>query len=329
MIVPQAALRALDTVLDRTVAPGYSRLGYLLRAAVWSGGQADPQPDALRGRTALVTGGAGGLGLAIAAGLAGLGAAVHLVVRDADRGERAAAGIRADLPGATVSAVRCDVADLDDIARVAPTLAERRPDLLVHNAGVLPAERSCTPQGHESAFATHVLGPHLLTALLLPALRESGDARVVLVSSGGAYTARLDLTDPQSEQGVYRGGAAYARTKRMQVALAQEWGRLLAGTGVTAHAVHPGWVETPGLARSMPRFRMLLAPVLRTPEQGADTVVWLAAAPAAAVGSGRFWHDRTARPGHYLPTTREPAADRRALVELCGARTGVPLIPPR
>lgn len=329
MITPPAVVRALDTALDRTVVPGYTRIGHGLRAATWSGDQADPAPGSLVGRTALVTGGSAGLGLATAAGLARLGAAVHLVVRDTTRGERAAAELRGRFRGSTVTAVRCDVADLDDVGRVAPELAALRPDLLVHNAGVLPARREVTAQGHETALATHVLGPHLLTALLVPALRCSPDARVILVASGGAYLAALELEDLQSSRGTYNGTRAYARTKRMQVALAAQWAPLLTGRadgplGITVHAVHPGWVETPGLATSMPGFRTVLRPLLRTPAQGADTTIWLAAARASVIGSGRFWHDRRARPEHYLPWTRETAAERTELVARCVELTGRP-----
>lgn len=298
---------ALDTFLDRTVAPGYSRLGYLARSAGWSGAQADPAPGALAGRTALVTGGGGGLGLATVAGLARLGAAVHLVVRDEGRGEQARARLAAELPGADLRVTRCDVSDLDDVRRAAPVLADAGPGLLVHNAGVLPPERRTTAQGHELTLATHVLGPHLLTRLLAGPLGERG-GRVLWIASGGMYAQRLRSDEPDP----YDGTTAYARTKRMQVVLSGLWARELRGR-VDVHAVHPGWADTPGLASSLPGFGRLMGPLLRTAEQGADTAVWLAAAPADVAGTGRFWHDRRPRPQHYVPWTRESAADRAEL----------------
>ena len=294
---------ALDTLLDRTVVPGYSRLGYLARSATWSGPRADPAPGALAGRVALVTGGGGGLGLATVTGLARLGATVHLVVRDEGRGAAARDRVEAAVPGADLHLTRCDVADLDDVRRAADVLAAARPDLLVHNAGVLPPARTVTPQGHELCLATHVLGPHLLTRRLAGALRER-DGRVLWISSGGMYAQRLRADEPVP----YDGTTAYARTKRMQVVLSGLWAREL-----DSHAVHPGWADTPGLAESLPAFGRLLGPVLRTAEQGADTAVWLAAAPAAVAGTGRFWHDRRPRPEHYVPWTRETPADRDAL----------------
>ncbi|MHA6781509.1 SDR family NAD(P)-dependent oxidoreductase [Pseudonocardia saturnea] len=290
---------ALDTVLDRTVAPGYSRLGYLARSASWSGAQADPEPGALAGKVVLVTGGSAGLGLATVTGLARLGATVHMVVRDEGRGAVARARVAEAVPGAEIHVARCDLSDLADVTRAAPALAAARPDVLVHNAGVLPPARTLTPQGHELTLATHVLGPHLLTRLL-----GEHTGRVLWISSGGMYAQKLTFDEPVP----YNGTTAYARTKRIQVVLSGLWAR-----EIDSHAVHPGWADTPGLTSSLPGFGRLLGPLLRTAEQGADTAVWLAAAPASDVGTGRFWHDRRPRPEHYVPWTRETAAERDAL----------------
>jgi dehydrogenase/reductase SDR family member 12 len=310
----------LDTVLDRTIAPGYSRLGYLLRSAGFVGDRSDPPPDALRGRVALVTGASAGLGTATVEGLARLGATVHLVVRDAARGDAARALVAAAVPGADLRVSLCDLSDLDDVRRAGPELAAAAPDILIHNAGVLPPKRILTAQGHELAFATHVLGPHLLTALLAPVLGPDG--RVVFVSSGGMYAQKLELDDVESARGTYGGTAAYARTKRMQVVLAGLWAQRL--TDVSVHAVHPGWAATPGVTGSLPAFNRVVGPLLRTPAEGADTAVWLAAAPAAVIGTGRFWHDRRARPEHYVPWTRESPADRERLWALCEDRVVTP-----
>lgn len=297
----------LDTVLDRTVAPGYSRLGYLARSASWSGAQADPEPGALAGKVAVVTGGSAGLGLATVTGLARLGATVHMVVRDEGRGALARARVLTDVPGADVHVVRCDLSDLADVTRAAPGLAA--PDVLVHNAGVLPPARTLTAQGHELCLATHVLGPHLLTRLL-----GERTGRVLWISSGGMYAQKLTFDEPVP----YNGTTAYARTKRMQVVLSGLWARGMGARGMGAretdsHAVHPGWADTPGLTSSLPGFGRLLGPLLRTAEQGADTAVWLAAARSSDVGTGRFWHDRRPRPEHYVPWTRETETERAAL----------------
>lgn len=315
-------LPGLDTLLDRTIVPGYSKLGYLARHRSWTGDRADPAPGSLVDRVALVTGASSGLGEATAAGLARLGASVHLLVRNADRGEQARTRIAAQVPDASLTVEVCDVGELADVRRFAADFAARVPalDVLVHNAGLMPPARAETSEGNELTLAVHVLGPHLMTALLTGPLqagaaRSGRDSRVLVVASGGMYAQKLQVEDLQFTEGTYGGTAAYARTKRMQVVLTGLWARELAGTGVTVHALHPGWAATPGVTGSMPGFNAVIGPLLRTVEQGADTAVWLAAAPPRAAGTGRFWHDREPRPAHYFPWTRETGADQERFWE--------------
>jgi NAD(P)-dependent dehydrogenase (short-subunit alcohol dehydrogenase family) len=311
----------LDTLADRSVVVGYSRLGYLLRRRWFD----DPAPDALSGRVVLVTGANSGLGAATVAGVASLGATAVFVVRDAARGEQARADVLRQVPGAKLEVAVCDVADLDDVRRFADEALARWPsvDVLVHNAGTLPAERTETPQGHELTLATHVLGPLLLTELLRPALARSAGARVIVMSSGGMYTQAVPA-DLQYRADRYRGAVAYARTKRLQVAFTPLLARRYAGDRITVHAMHPGWADTPGVAGSLPGFHRLTGPLLRTPAEGADTAVWLAASRPTPP-SGRFWHDRGQRPTHYLPWRGDdPRAVHRAWTE-CWAAIGQPV----
>ena len=311
---------ALDWLLDKSIAPGYSRLGYSIRRHWWP---ADPAPGALAGTRVLVTGATSGLGMATAVGLAGLGAAVHVLGRNPERVETARAGVLASAPGAEVVTEVCDLSDLAAVARFTDDLAARTERLhaLVHNAGVMPPGRTETPQGHELAFATHILGPHLMTGRLRPLLRRDGDARVVFVSSGGMYAHRLRVDDPEYLAGSYSGPVAYARTKRMQVVLAELWADELVQEHVAAHSMHPGWADTPGIQDSLPGFRRLTRPVLRDAAQGADTAVWLAAAAQAGRTTGLFWHDRRPRPTSYLPWVRDAADDRRRLWQLASEAT--------
>jgi dehydrogenase/reductase SDR family member 12 len=311
----------LDTALDRTVAPGYTSVGYRLRQAGWAD---DPAPDALRGRTALVTGANRGIGKAIAAGLAGLGATVLLTVRDRNSGEQAREDIVGADPDADVRVEVCDVSDLETVAAFADDLAGRVPrlDVLIHNAGVLPDSRSETADGHEITLATHVLGPILLTERLLPILADSGDARVILMSSGGMYTQSLPTDDPEYRRGRYRGVTAYARTKRMEVAFTPILARRWASQDVRVYSMHPGWADTPGVTAALPGFRKVTGPLLRTPEQGADTAIWLAAT-APAPPTGGFWHDRRPRPQHYLPLTRSSDQDLELLWRYCADAIGL------
>ncbi|PRY37314.1 NAD(P)-dependent dehydrogenase (short-subunit alcohol dehydrogenase family) [Umezawaea tangerina] len=307
----------VDSVLDRAIAPGYSVLGFTARKHFWP---ADPPAGALRGRVAVVTGANSGLGKAAATGLAELGAIVRLVVRDTAKGEKARAEILARVPGAEVRVDRCDVSDLADVRKFAEGLTGPV-DVLVHNAGVLPPSRTETADGHEVALATAVLGPFLLTDLLAPALRASADGRVLFVSSGGMYSQPLRMDDPEYREGEFAGAKAYSRVKRMQVVLAELWAEELRTDAVVVHSMHPGWADTPGVSTSLPRFHQLAKPFLRTPEQGADTVVWLAASAEAGRETGRFWHDRRVRPTHYLPWGKESEVDRQALWAYCRSAT--------
>ncbi len=293
--------RALDTLMDRTLVLGYTAIGLRVRRKL-PGWPADPRSGALEGKDVLVTGASSGLGIATVEGLAALGATVHLVVRDEAKGARVRAEIAARQPGAQLRVWRCDIGDLDDVRRFAADIGGELPSIhaVVHNAGLMPPERTESAQGHELSMAVHVLGPVVMTEALRPQL---ADARVVLVSSGGLYSQTLRADDPGYLVGDYSPTAAYARSKRMQVEmlplLADRWSL----DGITACAMHPGWADTPGVQESLPRFRAITRPVLRDDAQGADTSVWLVGTEPAPP-SGLFWHDRRARPIDLLPSTR-------------------------
>ena len=309
----------LDRLLDYTVVPGYSRIGYAVRRLGWQ-----EIPDgALLGRRVLVTGATGGLGLAIAAGCAGLGADVHVLGRDAGRGQEAMRRLRPEVRGGSLTLELCDVGSLADVRRFCGELRERVDvlDALVHNAGTMAGERTETDEGHELTLAVHVLGPHLMTRLLTETLAAGADPRVVFMSSGGMYAQRLAADDPEFRRGRYSATTAYARTKRMQVVLAEQWARELAPRGVSVHAMHPGWADTGGVRQHLPAFRFVTRPILRTAPEGADTAVWLLATDHLEPASGGFWQDRRPRPTHLLPHTRETEAERTAFWEFCEAAT--------
>ena len=136
---------------------------------------------------------------------------------------------------------------------------------------------------------------------------------MINVSSGGMYSQQLDVDDLQSRHGTYRKNQVYARTKRAQVVLTHEWARRLAADGVVVQSMHPGWADTQGVRDSLPGFSRITRSIIRDAEQGADTIVWLAASPDALAPAGAFWHDRRPRPEHYLPTTKESAGDAARL----------------
>lgn len=318
--------RAVDASLDRTVVPGYTRLGSGLRARWWPD---DPEPGALDGRRVLVTGGTSGIGRAAAEGYLRLGATVHLLGRNPAKVAATVADLREAVPTGEVVGETCDVGDLDDVRRWSGDLVGRvdRLDAVLHNAGTMTGDRRETSaQGHELTLAVHVLGPHLMTALLGQALRASPAPGVVWMSSGGMYGARLhadDADDIEYRTGAYDGVRAYARTKRMQVVLAQEWARRAGGDGAFFASMHPGWAATPGVSEHLPRFERLTRPLLRTPEEGADTAVWLLATRPDS-RPPHFWHDRAQRPVVF-PGRRPPAADAvRRLADHVADATGAP-----
>lgn len=305
-----------DDVLDALVVPSFSRVGPALRRRAFHW-----EPVDLSGRRIAVTGPTSGLGLAAVHQMAAAGAELVLLARDRAKAE----GVAWDLVAAGAagaSVVDLDLASLASAGRAGEELAALdRLDALVHNGGGLHATRQLSDDGIELTFATHVVAPFVLTGAALPALERAPAGRVISVTSGGMYTQALHLDDLQSEHG-YRGPVAYGRAKRAQVDLTALWGNRLASRGVLVHAMHPGWADTPGLAESLPRFRQVLQPLLRTPDEGADTITWLCGAPPAELGTGRLWLDRRPRPTVYRPGTRTSPADAhrlwQAVVELSG-----------
>jgi NAD(P)-dependent dehydrogenase (short-subunit alcohol dehydrogenase family) len=182
--------------------------------------------------------------------------------------------------------------------------------------------------GYEMTFATMVLGPFVLTNGLAPLLERTaagaGRTRVINVASGGMYLQGLHLDDLEMERERYHGSVAYSRAKRAQVVLTGLWARRWRDLGIVVHAMHPGWADTPGLEEGLPRFRRLIRARLRTPEEGADTIVWLAASDEAVRSTGRFWLDRRPRPTETIPGTAVDADQARRLWEACERLTEPP-----
>lgn len=317
-----AGLRAaIDELLDRTVLFGYDRIGYRIRSAGWD--NLDQARD-LRGRVYVVTGANSGLGFAAARELSRRGARVRLVCRNAERAAAAAAQIRAVHPDALIQTDLVDLAEPGEVRALAERVLreESRLDGLVNNAGVLLHERSVNSAGVERTFATNCLAYFLLGNLLAPILARTDGARVINVSSGGMYLARLNVDDPQFIQRAYDGLQAYAETKRAEVALAALWSQTPA-FGAYAWSMHPGWADTTAVQQSLPAFRALMQWTLRSAEEGADTIVWLAALKdVASIENGAFYFDRKARRTHRLQRTRSSAADMRRLWDLCAELTG-------
>jgi NAD(P)-dependent dehydrogenase (short-subunit alcohol dehydrogenase family) len=323
----------VDDALEITILGSFSGPGYRVRRRMW--GWKDPQPGTLAGRTALVTGATSGLGRATTEGFAALGARVILLSRREDELGRLSVALRRRHGEDRFPYVVADMSSMTSVREAVDRVqgSESRLDILVDNAGAIHDARTLTAEAVEMTFATMVVGPFVLLSGLLPLLEASADGRAITVVSGGMYAQRLHLDDLGYQHGRFDGTMAYARAKRAASVMAREWARRLDGRPVRVNAMHPGWADTPGLARSLPRFRALMKPLLRSPQEGVDTVLWLATDEDAGRDGGRLFHDRRARPFDRLPTTRMDPAERRRLwdqvVRLSGApdplaRSGTP-----
>ena len=320
------AARIVDAAIEAPVVTSCTRLGYETRRRL-DGWRSLDDYD-MTGRVVVVTGATSGLGRAAALQLAHCGATLVLVGRDATRNEDAANAIAAAASNPSITHVEADMGDNEQVRALAErVLADHdRLDVLVHNAGSLSATRQVAPDGTEATVASQVVGPFLLTSLLLDRLESSQPSRVITMSSGGMYTARLHVGGLQMDADTYGGAEQYARAKRAQVVLNEMWADRAGHRGITFHSMHPGWASTPGVDASLPRFAALKGPTLRSAEQGADTLDRLAPDDEALGSNGAFWLDRRQRATHRVPGTRSSdTPERRArlwdwVVETAGAQ---------
>ncbi|KAF2297510.1 hypothetical protein P3X46_021549 [Hevea brasiliensis] len=254
----------------------------------------------IEGKNCIVTGANSGIGYATAEGLASRGANVYMVCRNKERGEAALSKIRSTTGNQNVHLEVCDLSSVSEIKSFASKFASKEVPIhvLVNNAGLLENKRITTSEGFELNFAVNVLGTFAMTESMVPLLEKAApDARVITVSSGGMYTAPL-TADLQFSDAKFDGSEQYARNKRVQVALTEKWAEIYKDRGISFYSMHPGWAATPGVAKSLPNFNKLFSGNLRTSEQGADTVIWLALQPKEKLVSGAFYFDRAEAPKH-------------------------------
>jgi retinol dehydrogenase 12 len=190
--------------------------------------------------------------------------------------------------------VRADFAHLDEVRELAQELARLpRLDVLINNAGLMDVARTCTAEGYDSTFAVNHLAPFLLTNLLLEKLSRSAPARVIVVASEAHRRARLDFSDLMNARVGFL--QAYERSKLANLLFTRALARRLKGTGVTANALHPGFVASELFRGSPPLLKWLLAtlarPFMRSPEAGARTSVYLATSPEVEGQSGGYYRD--------------------------------------
>jgi NAD(P)-dependent dehydrogenase (short-subunit alcohol dehydrogenase family) len=294
----------LSNALDAAVVPGFSKIGYAIRKRMGNW-----QPISgfdLRGKTVVITGPTSGLGKEVARQLAPTGANLVLVARNKEKCARVIDEITPLCTGNTPVFVRAEMGDLDSVRGACAAIQQQftQIDVLIHNAGALLNTRQVSPQGIEQTVASHVIGPFLMTTLLLP-LMHGG--RVVTVSSGGMYTSALPAFNNgetlEMPIAKYNGSKQYVIAKRAQVTLNEMWA--ISETHTEFVAMHPGWADTPGVQESIPGFRRVTAPILRSASEGADTIAWLAAVNPLPERNGTFWSDREVRPTHKTPQSKK------------------------
>jgi len=246
----------------------------------------------MTGKTVLITGATNGIGKAAARGLAKLGAQVVIVGRNAQKCAETVAELRASTGNQAIEALRADLSVMAEVRHLADQVKARYPrlEVLINNAGAYFDKRLTSADGYEMTFALNHLGHFYLTTLLLDLLKASAPARIVNVSSDAHRFARLNLVNPHHPP-TYNGFRVYGQTKLANVVFTYELARRLEGTGVTANAMHPGFVRT-GFGRNneglISKIFSLLQAFALTPEQGADTVIYLASSPEVEGVSGKY-----------------------------------------
>jgi NAD(P)-dependent dehydrogenase (short-subunit alcohol dehydrogenase family) len=250
----------------------------------------------MRGKVVVITGGTSGIGQVAAEQLAGMGARIVLVARSEARAAASLERLRQAGPQVEHTARYANLASIAETRRLAAEIAAAEPriDVLINNAGALFNTRQLSPDGLEMTFAINHMAYFVLTEGLRERLAASGPARIVSTASAAHNGARLDFDDLQSSKG-YTGFSVYGRSKLANILFTRELARRLAGSGVTANSLHPGFVATRfgdgsgGMVQAIMPVAKLFA---LSPEKGAETIVYLASSPEVAASTGLYFAQR-------------------------------------
>jgi dehydrogenase/reductase SDR family protein 12 len=277
----------------------FSAIGYYARRPFWK--RLDIKSE---GRTWLVTGASGGIGSEVVRQTAKAGGKVFAVARNKDKLDNLLASMSPD-EAARVTPIVCDLSLMEDTIALVDELVKdgTKIDVLVNNVGILKATLDVTSEGLERTFATNILNHFILAEGLLTNKLISDEGMIIEVSSGGMYNQPLKTALMNDTTDNYLGVVAYGQHKRAQVALTDFWLRSAEIGKRLCYVMHPGWTDTEGVQKGMPRFRKILKRVLRTHRQGADTILWLASQRPAQANNDVIWFDRKARPTHIYAHT--------------------------
>lgn len=292
----------------------YTKGGYLSAANKFQPSDLDVDCS---DKSYMITGANSGIGKQAALEIAKRGGTVHLVCRNPKYAEEAEKEIKEASGNDKVFVHILDLSDCKAVVEFAKGFSLPL-NVLVNNAGCMINTRSMTEDGKfEKNFATNTLGTHILTQNLIPHL-TSGKPRVITVSSGGMLTNKLNLEDLQFEKmQPFDGTMAYAQNKRQQVIMTEQYATKY--PQIFFASMHPGWADTPAVKKSMPEFHAKMQQRLRTVEQGADTIVWLAICPDVDTKheTGLFFQDRTPVSTHLpLARTRSTPEEDQKLMQL-------------
>jgi len=294
----------------------YTANGYTAASATFK--ERDLEVDC-SGKCFMITGCNSGIGKQTALEISKRGGTIHMVCRNLETSSAARDELMKETGNSEIHLHILDMSRPTEVTGFVKKFVSNneRLDVLVNNAGCMINTRDITEDNLDKNFATNSLGTFLLTTGLQPLLEKSDSARVVTVSSGGMLVQKMIVDDLQFEKmrGNYDGTMAYAQNKRQQVEMTEEWATKF--PGIHFSSMHPGWADTPAVRSSMPDFYNKMKDKLRTVEQGADTVVWLAVSEAAiSAPSGQFWQDRTPVSTHLpLAWTRSSQEDKDKLMK--------------
>lgn len=251
----------------------------------------------MAGKVCLITGATSGIGKVAAAVLAAQGAEVIITGRNPQKTRDAADQIKSETGSRSVPYLLADFSDLTQVRNLAASFREHHThlDVLLNNAGTFFNTRVKTPYQVEKTFLVNHLAPFLLTKLLMDTLRGSAPARIINVSSDAHHYGTLDFEDLSFEHG-YFGIKAYARSKLANLLFTYELARRLDGSAVTVNAVHPGHVATDIWKTNFsifgPALKSIMGLFALTPEQGADTLIYLSSSPDVASITGKYFIKR-------------------------------------